>query len=95
MDDNAIETLLEADGWTIECWSPLEIRNNDGSFATMQAARSLMRSYTEDRRTNALHAALTDIAGTARLAQGACDNAFEKRLWTEVEKRADSVLKSE
>jgi hypothetical protein len=30
--------LLEKNGWTVECESPFEIRHEDGSFATGQAA---------------------------------------------------------
>ena len=32
------ELLLQAEGWTVECVSPLELRHQDGSFATLQAA---------------------------------------------------------
>ena len=30
--------ILEKNGWTVECESPFEIRHEDGSFATGQAA---------------------------------------------------------
>ena len=30
--------ILENAGWMVECESPFEIRHNDGSFATKQAA---------------------------------------------------------
>ena len=30
--------LLAENGWTVECESPLEIRHEDGSFATSNAA---------------------------------------------------------
>lgn len=39
------EELLEKDGWTIECESPFEIRNTDGSFASGQAAHILLDYY--------------------------------------------------
>ncbi len=32
------ELVLHLNGWTIECQSPLEIRHQDGSFATLNAA---------------------------------------------------------
>lgn len=32
------EALLNLHGWTVECKSPFEIRHEDGSFATLQAA---------------------------------------------------------
>lgn len=34
-----LQQIVEANGWTVECESPLEIRHEDGSFATGQAAR--------------------------------------------------------
>jgi len=33
-----LKTLLIQNGWNTECESPHEIRNEDGSFATGQAA---------------------------------------------------------
>lgn len=32
------EDLLKENGWEIECESPFEIRHEDGSFASMNAA---------------------------------------------------------
>jgi flagellar basal body rod protein FlgG len=43
---NEEEQLLEENGWTVECESPLEIRHKDGSFATGQAA-SIVLSYLQ------------------------------------------------
>lgn len=34
--------LFEKYGWTVECESPLEVRTDDGSFATMEAAHILL-----------------------------------------------------
>lgn len=34
--------VLKANGWTLECESPLEIRHHDGSFAAGQAARMVI-----------------------------------------------------
>lgn len=34
--------LLEKLGWTVECESPFEIRHEDGSFATGQAAHVVL-----------------------------------------------------
>lgn len=36
------EKLLEKHGWTVECYSPFEVRHEDGSFATGQAAQVLL-----------------------------------------------------
>lgn len=33
---------LEANGWTVECYSPFELHNEDGSFATGQAAEMVL-----------------------------------------------------
>lgn len=35
------EDLLKENGWEIECESPFEIRHEDGSFASMNAAYSV------------------------------------------------------
>ena len=35
------ENLLKENGWEIECQSPFEIRHEDGSFASMNAAYSV------------------------------------------------------
>lgn len=44
-------TLLQVAGWTIECESPLEIRHQDGSFATGQAAKMVISSLEEEPLT--------------------------------------------
>ncbi len=36
------EDLLKENGWEIECESPFEIRHKDGSFASMNAAYSVV-----------------------------------------------------
>lgn len=38
MNDTEKEILAKY-GWTVECESPFEIRHEDGSFATEEAAR--------------------------------------------------------
>lgn len=44
------EKLLESQGWTVECHSPLEIRHEDGSFATLNAARTVIDAIEEEDR---------------------------------------------
>lgn len=39
--------ILEDNGWIIECESPFEIRHEDGSFATQQAAEIVLAYYTD------------------------------------------------
>lgn len=46
MDEEDIE-LLEKYGWVIECESPFEIRHEDGSFATENAARIVLEYLQE------------------------------------------------
>lgn len=53
------EQKLKTEGWTVECWSPFEIRHNDGSFATGQAAHCVAHDIchvfeTEDEILDAL-----------------------------------------
>ena len=40
--------LLSKNGWVLECESPLEIRHEDGSFATQQAANIVINSLELD-----------------------------------------------
>ena len=44
-DAVTLHARVEADGWIIECESPLELRHEDGSFATGQAAELVLESY--------------------------------------------------
>ena len=50
------EDLLKENGWTIECESPFEIRHEDGSFASMSAAHSVV----EGLRLGAVSGSLRD-----------------------------------
>lgn len=36
--------LLESNGWELECISPFEIRHLDGSFATLNAAKTVLNN---------------------------------------------------
>lgn len=57
MYDKDLEQYMESQGWTIVCESPLEIQHEDGSFASMQAAKALIRElkteYEEEKLANA------------------------------------------
>jgi len=41
------EELCEKYGWTMECYSPFELRHEDGSFATGQAAQLVLQECKE------------------------------------------------
>ena len=41
------EVLLEENGWECECYSPFEIRHENGSFATGQGAYSVLASLKD------------------------------------------------
>ena len=43
-----VEKYMQEEGWIIECISPLEIRHEDGSFASGQAADILFEHYTNE-----------------------------------------------
>jgi hypothetical protein len=47
------EAFLESLGWTVECHSPFEIRHQDGSFATMQAAQMTLMVLKSDAAAEA------------------------------------------
>lgn len=42
------EQFIENQGWTIVCQSPLELSHEDGSFASMQAAKLALSQLNED-----------------------------------------------
>jgi len=44
------EQLLAENGWTLECESPLEIRDDEGSFASGFAARIVLKQLRDDHR---------------------------------------------
>jgi len=44
------EALLKREGWTVECEGPFEIRHEDGSQATGQAANMVLDTLRSDQR---------------------------------------------
>jgi len=42
-----MEKALNEHGWVVECFSPFEIRHEDGSFASGQAADVVLRAIME------------------------------------------------
>ena len=42
------EKLLSRFGWQVECYSPFEIRHEDGSFATLNAAWMIVDSLRKE-----------------------------------------------
>lgn len=42
------EEILKYYGWEVECESPFEVRNIDGSFASGQAASCVLNSIREE-----------------------------------------------
>ena len=43
-----IEQYIESQGWIIECESPLEMRHEDSSFATYNAAEIIIKELTKE-----------------------------------------------
>lgn len=48
--------LLEDNGWTVECESPLEIRHVEGSFASGLAADLVLEALREKRASGTFEA---------------------------------------
>lgn len=44
----SVRQRLESNGWVVECYSPFEMRHEDGSFASGQAAEMVMFSILDD-----------------------------------------------
>jgi hypothetical protein len=71
-------------GWEIECKSPLEIRHEDGSFATGQAAQIILNSMDD---------AEDDVASKVKIFMGygtGAENAYN--TWMEENKRKITVI---
>lgn len=48
MIENKVKKYMEEEGWLIECESPFEIRNSDGSFASGFAAKIVYDYYRDE-----------------------------------------------
>jgi hypothetical protein len=68
-------------GWEIECKSPLEIRHEDGSFATGQAAQIILNSMDD---------AEDDVASKVKIFMGYGTGAYN--TWMEENKRKITVI---
>lgn len=86
-----VDTLLKTAGWAAECQSPFEIRHEDGSFATGQAAQFVVQTLADDGRLAAMTRALTVIEGAAALAKQAGDG-YANKLWVSVQSEARQGL---
>lgn len=85
------EKMLEKEGWTIECESPFEIRHEDGSFATGQAARYVVLAMEQEARIEVMHRSLTVIEGAAALAKQIKDGHVSQ-FWASVQAEARKGL---
>lgn len=91
------EKYFEAQGWIMECESPLEIRHEDGSFATYQAAKSVIREiqaqYNEENgirpesTLDDLTSHIEEIIKINELVQGYVEKAREQKLLDEEESK--------
>ena len=73
------EKLLELNGWTVECESPFEIRNIDGSFASLQAADIVLA----DIRSESIVMKFPELALGARFKY--LDGASsESKIWIKI-----------
>lgn len=60
--DPDIESLLEADGWIVECQSPLEVSHEEtGSFASGFAASYIIDYYEMYLKHKALRAQIKEL----------------------------------
>ena len=71
---------LEEAGWAVECESPLEIRHEDGSFASLNAAEMVIDYLRQQETEHKAFGALNTIKGCAALAKQSCDGQMQK-LW--------------
>lgn len=52
INNEIIEYILTQNDWTIECWSPFEIRHEDSSFATLNAAKIVVEDLKNETPVN-------------------------------------------
>lgn len=82
------DLVLAENGWTIECESPFELRHDDGSFASGQAAEMVVEALESvDKRLTALRVVET----TAAVARHTGD-ATSQQLWERVLKTVRDAL---
>ena len=48
--EQKLQQMLDDDGWEVECESPLELRNINGSFVSGQSAADLLNHYRNGGR---------------------------------------------
>lgn len=77
------DIVLAENGWTIECESPFELRHDDGSFASGQAAEIVIAALECGAADDKRLAALQTIKGAAELARCTGD-ATNRQLWEQV-----------
>lgn len=83
--------MLEEAGWAIECESPLTLRHEDGSFASLNAAEMVVGYLRQQEADHKAFLALNTIQGCAVLAKQSCDGQMQK-LWEAVEGECRKVL---
>lgn len=75
--------ILESLGWTVECESPFEIRHEDGSFATQNAAKIIMadvlKEYTQENteKVHTIEDVIADLVVINDYVQTIVTNAQE------------------
>jgi hypothetical protein len=64
--DQDTEKLLKENGWVVECFSPLEISHEDGSFASGSAAKILISQLQEEVQVSELQDNAKNVAALLR-----------------------------
>lgn len=82
--------ILESLGWTVECESPFEIRHEDGSFATQNAAKiiisDVLKEYEETKVK--VHTA-EDVIADLEVINSYVQNIVSNALALDSEKKQD------
>lgn len=83
--------LLAHEGWTIECESPLEIRHEDGSFASQYAAKLVIQALCDEAVGHRARMALETVKGCAAIARQSCEGTMQA-LWVSIENECSKGL---
>lgn len=85
------EQRLQETGWTVECQSPLEIRHEDGSFASGQAAQIVIDSLESEAAEELRRRTLIRLDAVASLARNVGDS-YSRQLWEQAHQEIRTAL---
>lgn len=82
--------ILESLGWTVECESPFEIRHEDGSFATQNAAKIIMSDVLKEHEETKVKVHIfEDVIADLEVINNHVQNIVSNAIALDSEKKQD------